>query len=223
MCAPMITTSCARSVPGISAMRVDAVRLRAFGMERGLDVHLHPHRRPAIEQPHQAVVVLDGERGRRHLRRRLRVAAAAAGREDGAAVGHLRAPREVAAARRRVVVAAAFEQHAHAFLAPGTSGSPPPAAVGLWRPRPRSAAGAGAGRRLHGRGGFGPPRAVVHAQDHRTLEHAHRARCGCITTIFPRSVPAYFAKSASLRDLHAHHVAGDGAGALTASSCAARR
>ncbi len=169
-----MTTSCARSVPGNLRDGVDAVRLRPFGVERGLDLDLHPHGNAASEQPHEAVVVLHGEGGRGHLLRRVRIAAAAARREDRAAVGHLRAPREVAAAGGRVGVVAALEQHAHAFVHEER----------LHRGR-ELLAGAG---RLGGadgwlhlrqlllrRGGFGPPRAVVHPQNHRGLEHPHGA------------------------------------------------
>ena len=188
---------------------VDAVQLRAFGVKRRLDVHFHAHGHLAIDEAHEPVVVLHGERGRRHLRGCLGVAAAAAGGEDGAAVGHLGAPREVAAARRGVGVVAAFEQHAHAFVDQELLNRERELLTGAGRVG-GSGRGRRRGRRLNRRGGFGPPRAVVHAQDHRTLEHAHDPR-GLHHHDLAAQLSRVGGEVGRAADLHAHHLAGDGA------------
>ena len=84
-------------------------------MELRLDVDFHPHRLAVLEQANEAVVVFDGERRRRHLLRRLRIAAAAVAGEDRAAVDALCLPRQIAAAGGEIAVAAAIEHDGRAF------------------------------------------------------------------------------------------------------------
>ena len=97
----------------------DDVERVAFGigfrMELRLDVDFHPHRLAVLEQADEAVVVLDGQRRRRHLLRRLRIAAAAVAGEDRAAVDALRLPRQIAAAGGKIAIAAAIEHDRRAF------------------------------------------------------------------------------------------------------------
>ena len=68
------------------------------------------HRQALVENADHAVVVLDGDRGRRHLARRFRIAAAAARRQDVPPSTRCVCHDEVAAARRQVAVGTAFEQ-----------------------------------------------------------------------------------------------------------------
>ena len=168
-CAPsMHDFSDARSVPGNLGDRVEAVR-RGLVVELRLDVQLDLHRHALVEHADHAVVVLDGERDRRHALAGVVVARAAAGREDRAAVGMLLLPRQVAAARRHVAVAAAVEDGDDAF---GLEELRDP----FWRnaraPRPprrrvrRAARAAAARRRDRRRRGFREV-LVVHAQDDR--------------------------------------------------------
>src|SRR5688572_27073164 len=78
-------------------------------MELRLDVDFHPHRLIALEQADDAVIVLDGERRRWHLLRRLWIAAAAVAGEDRSAVNTLGLPRQIATAGRKIAVGAAIE------------------------------------------------------------------------------------------------------------------
>ena len=193
---------------GAGDLRDDVERVAGrigFGMELRLDVHFHPHRLAALDQADDAVVVLDGERRRRHLLRRLGVAAAAVAGEDRAAVDTLRLPRQVAAARRRIGVGAAIEHGGGAFgdeeplhrlrellrgrrrraRASPSHAAAAPAAPGPSSPRPsrcRSSA-ARCGRRA-----------------------LRTARGPCSTTILPCSWPLYLARSASLAGLHVHDI-----------------
>ena len=165
---------------------VDAVRRRRrLRIERRLDVQLDPHGQALLEDAQHAVVVLDGDGRRRHLLRRLGIAAAAAARENRAAVDALRLPGQIAAAGRQVAVRAAFEQCRHAFgdveLRRSCSvrpGPPPPR-----RRHPR------AGRRRNRRRQCFLNVAARSSAGRRDPRACARGATGCGRTILPLSVP----------------------------------
>ena len=94
--------------------RVESVHVRLV-VELRVDVQLDFHRHAFVEHADHPVVVLDGDRHARDAFAGVLVARRGTGRKDRAAVGVLLLPREIAAARRHVAVAAAIELRDRAF------------------------------------------------------------------------------------------------------------
>ena len=152
---------------------------------------------PVSSSANDAVVVLDRERRRRHLLRRLRIAAAAVAREDRAAVDALCLPRQIAAARGR------GRCRCRVRAAPPTPSATRnrctvcaellrrrlPAAA--WRAGAATAAGPALSSLRPC-----PARSSAARRDPRACA---RGAPACRITILPRSWPLYFARSASLR------------------------